>query len=175
MCLRAHCCSLILFCRCFLALCPGDGGADAAFFSSQFPREVTAVGCRIEDKQGWRITGKLRFLDGLRQVTCDPQMLTFILCVKEKTNKKDNTRILTRNGNLVSGTSICEWTSHRGVLGLWLNALWPCINVMCCLRQWTTSCPVSPDGSMRSRAAQKNPNWCRHITVPESKRPRELT
>lgn len=28
--------------RCFLALCPGDGGADAAFFSSQFPREAQA-------------------------------------------------------------------------------------------------------------------------------------
>eukprot|EP00438_Fugacium_kawagutii_P022583 Skav216778 [mRNA] locus=scaffold579:82536:84369:+ [translate_table: standard] len=26
--------------RCLLALCPGDGGADAAFFSSQFPREA---------------------------------------------------------------------------------------------------------------------------------------
>ncbi|CAK8988911.1 unnamed protein product [Durusdinium trenchii] len=28
--------------RCFLALCPGDGGADSAFFSSQFPREAQA-------------------------------------------------------------------------------------------------------------------------------------
>ena len=72
----------------------------------------------FKDKQDGRRTGKLKFLDGLRLVTCDPQMLTFILCVKEKTNKKDNTRILTRNDNLVSGTSICEWTSHRGVLGL---------------------------------------------------------
>lgn len=31
-----------MWCRCFLALCPGDGGADAAFFSSQFPREAQA-------------------------------------------------------------------------------------------------------------------------------------
>ncbi len=125
----------------------------------------------LKDKQDWRITGKLRFLAGLRQVTCDPQMLIFILCITEKNNKNDNTRILTRNGNLVSGTSICEWTSHRGALGLWLDGVWQCINVVCCFRQWTTSCPVSPDGSMRSRAAQKIQKmrcWCRHITVPES-------
>lgn len=32
----------LLLPRCFLALCPGDGGADAAFFSSQFPREAQA-------------------------------------------------------------------------------------------------------------------------------------
>lgn len=46
--------------RCFLALCPGDGGADAAFFSAQFPREVVWWTVRVvhhkdvmQRKPGW--------------------------------------------------------------------------------------------------------------------------
>lgn len=34
--------AFMLLPRCLLALCPGDGGADQAFFSSQFPREAQA-------------------------------------------------------------------------------------------------------------------------------------
>lgn len=158
-----------LFCRCFLALCPGDGGADAAFFSSQFPREVTAVGCRIVQRQARLKTNRQTEILGWFETRDMWSTNAHLHTLRQRKDQQER-----QHPYLDQKRQACVRHKHLRMdfssWGAWIVTWCPVAlhqrdvlleavdNIVSGVSRWLYA----------QQSRTKNPNWCKHITVPES-------